>query len=150
MAIPIQCYESLTNWSNTIIDTDVFSGSGKMQEQENSTIKIETGYIDKLLEKNSDWFIAEHLSNSDQLFPRKVIVSAFQLFGWETVLEADADPPQMCVFGKFLSVCFVLWVNYSICCLFLNKLPKETNLASQISQPPFSYYLFLLIICEYK
>ena len=53
-----------------------------MQEQENSTIKIETGYIDKLLEKkNSDWFIAEHLSNSDQLFPRKVIVSAFQLFG---------------------------------------------------------------------
>ena len=56
----------------------------------------------------------------------------------------------MCVFGKFLSVCFVLWVNYSICCLFLNKLPKETNLASQISQPPFSYYLFLLIICEYK
>ena len=68
--------------------------------------------------KNSDWFIAEHLSNSDQLFPRKVIVSAFQLFGWETVLGADADPPQMCVFGKFLSVCFVLWVNYSICCLF--------------------------------
>ena len=74
-----------------------------MQEQENSTIKMETGYIDKLLEKNSDWFIAEHLSNSDQLFPRKVIVSAFQLSGWETVLEADADPPQMCVFGKFLS-----------------------------------------------
>ena len=98
-----------------------------MQEQENSIIKIETGYIDKSLEKNSDWFIAEHLSNSDQLFPRKVIVSAFRLSGWETGLEGEVDPPKVCVFGKFLSVSFVFCVNYSICCYFL------PHLASQIS-----------------
>ena len=101
-----------------------------MQEQDNSTIKIETGYIDKLLEKkNSDWFIAEHLSNSDQLFSRKVIVSAFRLSGWETGLEAEVDPPQMCVIlGKF----FHLLLFFA------------TNLISQIFQAPFSDYLFFV------
>ena len=52
--------------------------------------------------------------------------------------------PRKCAFSENSSLFSILGKLFHLLLFF------TTNLASQISQPPFSYYLFLLIICEYK